>query len=76
MGSVAAGLGSIDFLLETEEGDLLELDHTMAMFGNEIAVGETITGQVSFALEEGQVAKKLIYKPGEEKLAEWDVKSE
>jgi len=76
MGSVAAGLGSIDFLLETEEGDLLELDHTMAMFGNEIAVGETITGQVSFALEEGQVAKKLIYKPGEENLAEWDVKSE
>ncbi|MFZ4870757.1 DUF4352 domain-containing protein [Enterococcus entomosocium] len=76
MGSVAAGLGSIDFLLETEDGKLLELDHTMAMFGNEIAVGETITGQVSFALEEGQVAKKLIYKPGEEQLAEWDVKSE
>lgn len=76
MGSVATGLGSIDFLLETEDGELLELDHTMAMFGNEIAVGETITGQVSFALEEGQVAKKLIYKPGEEQLAEWDVKSE
>ncbi len=76
MGSVPAGLGSIDFLLETQAGDVIELDHTMAMFGNEIAVGESITGNVSFALEENQKAEKLIYQPGEEQLTEWDVQSE
>ncbi|MBO1298685.1 MULTISPECIES: hypothetical protein [unclassified Enterococcus] len=76
MGSVSAGLGSIDFLLQTENGDLVELDHTMAMFGNEIAVGESLTGNVSFELEEEQQASKLIYQTGEDQLAEWDVKNE
>ncbi|MDA9462939.1 hypothetical protein B835_2902 [Enterococcus mundtii 3F] len=75
MGSVPTGLGSIDFLLETDTGDQIELDHTMAMFGDEIAVGETLTGNVSFELEEGQEARKLIYHTGEEQLAEWEVNS-
>lgn len=73
MSSMSTGLGSIDFILKTKEGDIVEYDHSLAMFGNEILTGESLEGQVSFVLDKEQEADKLVYRPGEEELAEWDV---
>ncbi|WP_260484685.1 DUF4352 domain-containing protein [Listeria booriae] len=71
--SVAKGLGSIDFVLKTKDGKMVELDHTMAMFGDEIKPGKKIEGKVSFALDKNQTPAQLLYKPADKVLAEWDV---
>jgi len=73
MASTMNGLGSSDFALKTTDGEMVELDYTMAMFGDEIEPNETIEGTVTFALSEEQVPAKLVYRIGDNELAEWDV---
>ncbi|WP_239256600.1 DUF4352 domain-containing protein [Listeria ilorinensis] len=67
------GLGSIDFILKTEDGKEVKIDDSLATFGDEIEPGKSIEGKVYFSLGEGQKASKLIYKPADKELAEWDV---
>jgi len=67
------GLGSSDFALKTTEDEIVELDYTMAMFGDEIEPNETLEGTVTFALSEEQVPAKLVYRIGDNELAEWEV---
>ncbi|MBC1521344.1 DUF4354 domain-containing protein [Listeria aquatica] len=71
--SVNKGLGSIDFILKTKSGKEVRVDSSMAMFGDEIEPGKRIKGKVSFALDKKQIGTKLVYKPVNKELAEWDV---
>lgn len=74
--STERGLGSVDFILKTKDGKELEVDPSMTMFGEAISPGKTLTGKVSFTLNEKQTATKLIYKPLDKKLAEWEVSAQ
>ncbi|WP_088809675.1 MULTISPECIES: DUF4352 domain-containing protein [Listeria] len=73
MASTNKGLGAVDFVLKTKDGKEFEVDPSMAMFGDEIKPGKTLEGKASFAIPENQTAMKLIYKPLDKELAEWDV---
>lgn len=67
------GLGSIDFQLETKNHERVELDYTLATFGNEIKPGESLTGKVSFMVDEDDQANKLLYVVQDKTLAEWEI---
>lgn len=71
--STERGLGSVDFVLKTKDGKEVDVDPSMVMFGEAISPGKTLEGKVVFTLDEKQTATKLIYKPLEEALAEWEV---
>ncbi|EIA19563.1 hypothetical protein X560_1499 [Listeria fleischmannii 1991] len=73
MSSTNKGLGAVDFVLKTKDGKEIEVDPSMAMFGDEIKPGKTLEGKASFAVDEKQTATKLLYKPLDKVLAEWDV---
>ncbi|MEG0256181.1 DUF4352 domain-containing protein [Vagococcus sp.] len=74
--STEKGLGSVDFILKTKDGKELEVDPSMVMFGDAISPGKTLTGKVSFTLNEKQTATKLVYKPLDKELAEWEVSAQ
>ena len=71
--SIERGLGSVDFVLKTKDGKEVDVDPSMVMFGEAISPGKILEGKVVFTLNEKQTATKLIYKPLEEALAEWEV---
>lgn len=73
MSSTNKGLGAVDFVLKTKDGKEIQIDTSMAAFGNEIKPGKKLEGKASFVVDEKQAATKLIYKPLDKELAEWDV---
>ncbi|MBO0481018.1 DUF4352 domain-containing protein [Candidatus Enterococcus courvalinii] len=72
--SNSKGLGSIDFVLETTDRKEVDIDPTMATFGDELKPTKSLSGPVTFSLNKTEKPKKLIYKLGDKKTAEWDVK--
>lgn len=73
MSSTNKGLGAVDFVLKTKDGKEIQIDPSMAAFGNEIEPNKQLEGKASFAVDEKQTATKLVYKPLDKELAEWEV---
>lgn len=71
--AINKGIGAIDFVLKLKNGKEIKVDPSMAAFGDELKKGKSIKGTASFAVNSNETASKLVYKPVEKGLAEWDV---
>ncbi|WP_165005475.1 DUF4352 domain-containing protein [Enterococcus sp. ZJ1668] len=67
------GLGSIDFVLVTTDGQKVNIDPEMESFGDEIPAEKKLEGPVAFVLTEDQKPAQLLYQIDGETLAQWDV---
>ncbi|HFR3101126.1 TPA: hypothetical protein ACHU8X_002550 [Enterococcus faecalis] len=68
------GLGSINFVLKMQDGKEVNIDPDLDSFGDEVKKNKSISGPVSFAIEEKNKPQKIIYKVSDKNLAEWDIK--
>lgn len=72
--SVSKGLGAADFKLVDTDGKTYEIDHTFVIFGDSVAPGETIEGELNFSLAGTALPEKLTYQPIDEVVRTWKIK--
>lgn len=74
LSSVSKGLGATDFKLVAMDGKTYEIDHSFVIFGDSVAPGERIEGELNFSLEGKTLPEKLTYQPTDKVVKTWKIK--